>query len=224
MRPHHRLAVCLVVLATLIGLAVLAAHASGSEFPTPSQNPVKAPRNDSVANGHDLPSTTPTTAFETYPEWQARLAAEAAAVAALNAAEAQRLADQLQAAINRSLAKVPAPQAAPVATEPANAGCDDPVIAGIITATFGASAPHALAVAQKESGCNPCGFYPSQHDCSAMPITAAGLFQLLGHQDLLDGVCPGVDHSWANPWCNTQAAWQLSSGGTNWGPWAASGG
>lgn len=201
-----------------IGL-VVALLATSTPFTIP-QTAVKPPV--SVSAGFDWESVQNQAAVAQQAAEEAQ--ARQAAIDALNAQQAQALADQLQAAADRLKAAAP-PSPAPVAaTAPANSGCDDPVIAGIITATFGSSAPKALAVAGRESGCNPCGFYPSQHDCSAMPTSAAGLFQLLGHQDILDAVCPGVDHAWANPWCNTQAAWQLSGGGVNWSPWNASGG
>lgn len=95
--------------------------------------------------------------------------------------------------------------------------CSDPTIVGIITSTFGDQADHAMSIISKESGCTDTAM-------NGQGSGAAGLWQLLGHQDILDDVCPGVPDNWANAWCNTQAAWQLSSGGTNWHPWDASGG
>ncbi len=83
----------------------------------------------------------------------------------------------------------------------------------------------ALHVVQRESGCDPCAFYPGRSDCNAMPHTAKGLFQLLGHDGLIFAACPnpwGIVW-WQDPVCNARAARWLYDG-SGWSPWAASGG
>lgn len=64
----------------------------------------------------------------------------------------------------------------------------------------------AIDTAMRESRCDPCAYYPGRSDCTAMPRTARGLFQLLGHDDLLRQVCLAGSLVWYDPWCNTQAA------------------
>ena len=68
----------------------------------------------------------------------------------------------------------------------------------------------AVDTAIRESGCNPCAFYPSRSDCAADPTTARGMFQLLNHRDLEDGArghgaCPW-DGRWSDPHCGIIAA------------------
>lgn len=77
--------------------------------------------------------------------------------------------------------------------------CPDGQVKWLIGYTFGLSAPWAESVAMRESGCSPTAYNPSG---------ASGVFQLLGHQDLLDAVCP-PHGDWADPSCNIRAAWQL---------------
>lgn len=76
-------------------------------------------------------------------------------------------------------------------------------------------------IVPRESGCDPCAFYPSHSDCSVWnPSTAKGLFELLGHDDLILAACPnpwGIV-AWHDPTCNARAAWFLSGGG-NLAPW-----
>jgi hypothetical protein len=65
----------------------------------------------------------------------------------------------------------------------------------------------ATAIAWRESRCQPSAYNRSG---------ASGLFQLLGHEDLVRAVCMNGDVFDAE--CNIQAAYMLyrSSG---WGPW-----
>lgn len=76
----------------------------------------------------------------------------------------------------------------------------------------------AVDIAIRESRCDPCAFYPGQSNCDAMPGTAAGLFQLLGHDDLLERVCLGGRFVWYDPWCNAWAA-RLLYDSSGRGPW-----
>lgn len=75
-----------------------------------------------------------------------------------------------------------------------------------------------IGVAMRESTCDPCAFYPGQSDCTAQPRTAKGLFQLLGHDDLLDAVCPGNPFAWSNAACNIAAA-RILYDGSGRRPW-----
>lgn len=137
MRSHHRVAALLVTLGVVVA-GVLMATQSGASLNVPSKAPVsplEAPR----------PTVSPTgaTHAETYEEWQSRLAAEEQArqdaIAALNAAQAQALADQLAAAARRlQAAPGPAVQVAP----PSSGDC------------FGVN-QYAAYIYQRESGCNP---------------------------------------------------------------------
>lgn len=112
----------------------------------------------------------------------------------------------------RQVTTVRAVSSGPV--NPSQACADAAAVINAVWAGTGQEA-HALNVVQKESGCTDTAYNPSG---------ASGLFQLLGHQDLLDQVCPGVPNSAFDPTCNAKAALILSGGGTNWAPWAASGG
>jgi hypothetical protein len=98
------------------------------------------------------------------------------------------------------------------------ANCADPSVQATINAAFAGTGQegHALQVASNESGCTDTAL-------NGQGSGAAGLFQLLGHQDLLDQVCPGVPDNWANASCNAQAARILYDGG-GWSPWSSSGG
>lgn len=72
----------------------------------------------------------------------------------------------------------------------------------------------------RESGCDPCAFFPGQSNCAASPSTAKGLTELLGHDDLIHAACPlSYPLPWQDPGCNGYAAFLLSNGGTNLGPW-----
>lgn len=79
---------------------------------------------------------------------------------------------------------------------------------------------YMLHVAWRESGCEPCRFYPSTTGCGGNPRTAKGLFALLNHDDLIFGACPnpwGII-AWDNPACNAQAArWLYDGSGRS--PW-----
>lgn len=80
----------------------------------------------------------------------------------------------------------------------------------------------AVDTAIRESGCNPCAFYPSRSDCGANPSTARGMFQLLGHYGLEQaarghGACP-LDGRWSDPWCGMIAAKFLYDGSGR-APW-----
>lgn len=69
-----------------------------------------------------------------------------------------------------------------------------------IDSVFGPAAEWAESVVMRESGCQP----GARNGSSG----SAGLFQLLGHQDLLRAACPDKDPnvSWADPDCNIRAA------------------
>ena len=86
-------------------------------------------------------------------------------------------------------------------------GCDDPNVEALIRAKFGEQADHAVHIAIRESHCDPAAYNKSG---------ASGVFQLLGHGDLLAVVCLDADPFWAE--CNIDAAYLLwqSSG---WQPW-----
>ena len=77
----------------------------------------------------------------------------------------------------------------------------------------------AIDTAMRESRCDPCAFYPSRSDCNAMPTTARGLFQLLGHDGLLAEVCLAGRLVWYDAWCNAHAARLLydRAGRAPWG-------
>lgn len=217
MRPHHRMAVCLVVLLTIVGLAVLAAHASGLTPQIPAQSPHSGPRSDSgslVVPDTTQPGSEASVPPDEWPELAAQQEADRQnAIAALSAAQAQALADQLQAAINRSLAAVPAtqPASAPVANQ--SQACAD--LYPIVLQVFGADlVDHAMNVARKESGCTDVAYNPSG---------ASGIFQIMMpmHAQLVSDVCGGG--SVFDPYCNTLVAKTMYDG-SGWGPWAASGG
>ncbi len=73
----------------------------------------------------------------------------------------------------------------------------------------------------RESGWDPCAFYPGQSNCAAQPGSnvAKGLFELKGHDDLIHQACPfQYPLPWQDPHCNALAAWFLSGGG-NLAPW-----
>lgn len=77
----------------------------------------------------------------------------------------------------------------------------------------------AVDTAFRESRCDPCAFWPwPNSDCGALPRTAKGLFQLEGHDDLLEAACPGNPHAWSNADCNiTAARWLFDGSGRR--PW-----
>lgn len=101
---------------------------------------------------HTPPQTVHTArqaASTPYVDWDGEIHAyqqavtdQAAAVAALEAEQAQALADQLAAAAQRSLERVPAPQPAPPVVTPAPTSGD----------CFGVN-PYAAYIYQHESGC-----------------------------------------------------------------------
>lgn len=80
-----------------------------------------------------------------------------------------------------------------------------------IQQVFVFAAPWAESIAWRESNCEPGARNPSG---------SAGLFQLLGHDDLLLAACPDVPpgQSWAVADCNIRAAKNLydGSGVTPW--------
>lgn len=96
---------------------------------------------------------------------------------------------------------------------------------GAIDAAFARFGPTVQAqgnqVAKHESGCDPCAFNPRQSNCAVWnPGTAKGLFQLLGHDDLIFAACPnpwGII-SWQNPYCNALAASFLYQSEGGWHP------
>lgn len=71
-----------------------------------------------------------------------------------------------------------------------------------IESVFGEADPWAESIAWRESNCTEGAFNPSG---------SSGLFQLLGHQDLLRLVCPTTDPALSvfDYGCNTLAAWNL---------------
>jgi len=79
---------------------------------------------------------------------------------------------------------------------------------GQIRAAFGSAGDWAMHIVQRESGCTASAYNRSG---------ASGLFQLLGHQDLINAACPGG--SAFDPACNIAAAKMLydSSGRAPWG-------
>jgi hypothetical protein len=113
----------------------------------------------------------------------------------------------------------PQPAAPPVTSSVSCAGT--PVAPAIQYAFAGTGEEDkALRIAARESGCNPCAFYPSRSDCSAQPTTAKGLFQLLGHDDLIQAACPYTyPLPWSDPDCNAGAARLLYDAAHGWGPW-----
>jgi soluble lytic murein transglycosylase-like protein len=76
-----------------------------------------------------------------------------------------------------------------------------------IRAAFGSAGDWAVGIARRESGCDPGAYNRSG---------ASGLFQLLGHQDLVNAVCPGG--SVFDPACNIAAAKKLYDG-SGTAPW-----
>ena len=70
---------------------------------------------------------------------------------------------------------------------------------------------HMEYIAHRESGCDPNALNPSSW--------AKGLFQLLGHDDLIHAACPLAYPAWNIAGCNAQAARYLydSSGLAPWG-------
>lgn len=98
-------------------------------------------------------------------------------------------------------------------TRPLGQACAD--AAAIINQVWAGTGQeaHALNVVQKESGCTDTAYNPSG---------ASGLFQLLGHEDMIAVIC-GPNGSAFDPTCNAKVALQLYSG-SGWSPWAASGG
>ena len=79
---------------------------------------------------------------------------------------------------------------------------------GQIRAAFGSAGDWAMHIVQRESGCTASAYNRSG---------ASGLFQLLGHQDLINAAGPGG--SAFDPACNIAAAKMLydSSGRAPWG-------
>ena len=76
--------------------------------------------------------------------------------------------------------------------------------ASLIRSIWQRDAEWAIGIAWRESRCIPTAYNPSG---------AEGLFQLLGHGDLMAGC------SWSDPACNTRAAWRLYEGSGR-RPWA----
>lgn len=98
----------------------------------------------------------------------------------------------------------------------------DPIISADIARAF-ADTPDVNyfehIVVPRESGCDPNAINRSSG--------ALGLFQLLGHNDLISAACPfNYPLPWNDPWCNSEAArllyqqggrapWALADGGHN---------
>lgn len=80
--------------------------------------------------------------------------------------------------------------------------CPSGSVASEIDWVFGIAAPWAESIAWRESNCEPGARNPSG---------SAGVFQLLGHDDLLAAACPDVvpSASWAIADCNIRAAFAL---------------
>lgn len=88
---------------------------------------------------------------------------------------------------------------------PGPSGC---AYEGLIRSVFVEDPDWAIAIAIRESHCQPDAYNPSGSE---------GLFQLYHHDDLLDAVgCTAAD--WAEPWCNVRAAHLLYLG-TGRAPW-----
>lgn len=83
--------------------------------------------------------------------------------------------------------------------------------APLIRSIWQRDAEWAIGIAWRESNCQPTAMNASG---------SAGLFQLLGHADMLRYACPGQDPatSWAVPECNVRAAWHLYEGAGR-APW-----
>lgn len=102
--------------------------------------------------------------------------------------------------------------------------CAGTPVEGAIRTAFAGTGDEvwALAVAARESGCNPCAYYPSRSDCTSggiNPRSAKGLFQLVNHDDLILAACPALYVAWNNPVCGAWAARYLyeGSGRRPWG-------
>jgi hypothetical protein len=72
---------------------------------------------------------------------------------------------------------------------------------------FGSQGDHAVVIAMRESRCQPTAYNRSG---------ASGLFQLLGHEDLVRAVC--INGDVFNAECNIQAA-KLLYNSSGWAPW-----
>lgn len=118
---------------------------------------------------------------------QARQAEEARRAAEMKAQQAKALSSQQQV------------------KAPLTSSCQ---YADLIRAHWPRDAEWAISIAWRESRCRPDAYNPSG---------ASGLFQLLGHQDLVEAVCPGG--SVFDPVCNVKAAWALYSGSGR-SPWS----
>lgn len=97
---------------------------------------------------------------------------------------------------------------APVA-QPAPSGC---AYESLIRSVFVEDADWAVMIAMRESGCRADAYNASG---------ASGLFQLLGHENIVADVCPGRDPYQAvfDPVCNVNAAHVLYLGSGR-APWA----
>ncbi len=100
----------------------------------------------------------------------------------------------------------------------------DPAIPAAFERAWAGAPPGAVSymervVIPRESGWDPCAFYPGRHDCTATPSTAKGLLALLNHDDLLHAVCPYQYFAWSDPGCNARAGFFLSGGGHDLSPW-----
>ncbi len=105
----------------------------------------------------------------------------------------------------------PAPPGAPSCFGAHMTAPADPAIAQTIADAFAGTnvTDYMLhTIVPRESGCDPNAYNPSG---------AEGLFQLLGHQDLLNASC--LYPAWWIPYCNAHAARLLynSSGLAPWG-------
>jgi len=116
--------------------------------------------------------------------------ARAAAMRPTHQAERSRLGTGVKE--SSPLAAIPSPVS--------SARCPAGPVKDEIDAVFGPAGPWAESVAWRESNCQP----GTRNGSSG----SAGIFQLLGHQDLLRAACPTLDPStsWADPDCNIRAA------------------
>lgn len=142
-----------------------------------------------------------------------RVAAEEAAAEAdrvAQEAEAQRVAAELSARAQAAVVTQPvAPQQVSVpVSAPAPSGC---AYESLIRSVFIEDASWAVSIAMRESGCRADAYNPSG---------ASGLFQLLGHENIVADVCPGRDPYQAvfDPVCNVNAAHVLYLGSGR-APW-----
>lgn len=118
----------------------------------------------------------------------------------------------LQAFFDKLWATRPIPSTRWGAPTPVSSqACPSGPVQDEIIEVFGVAAPWAQSIAVRESHCEPGAYNPS---------SASGIFQLLGHSDLLQAACPQVSSSisWSVSDCNIRAAYMLFEG-SGIAPW-----